>query len=351
MLGLFSNPSSPRRRKKLKAAYDRYQLNPGENESLAVARNLLATGRLDVAFRWMRKARTHFPGSPKIEKLYNQVKKLKTQDALRTATQEAKVKPSPQNLVRMCELLRMSGNWKNAYMSTLEAQRQIPDNWEIYLVLARLFFQRFSNSKNKKYGRLTLAQLNQALELNPGEYRTLLLLAMTHVRLEQFEEAGAVLRDLLRIAPRDAKATNLLAFLKKTAPHVVGSADSGTATTSTGVVDGNLLEKVMTIPGAVGAFQFDANGEVVGTLSRECQSFDSSAPVEVVESMAGACHLDTRRLGLGELTCCTLRGEGWIMGYRPTGDGGVLVFVEDNVSEEQIAVDMESALGQSYAMA
>jgi tetratricopeptide (TPR) repeat protein len=346
MLGLFGRKTSAGKRSKLKASYDRFQLNPGEAESIAVARHLLSARRLNDAFRWVRKAKSHFPNAAKVDAFYRKVKKIKTQAALADARTKAKHDPSAASLIRVCELLRLSDTWNKAHRACVKTQKQFPDAWEIYLVLGRLFLQRFSTTKQSKHGWAAVAQLEKALELNPGEYRPMLLLALTLVRLDQFEDAVSVIKELLQISPRDTKASSLLAFVKKVAPDCVGAGRSAASESET-----STLELVMGIPDAVGAFQFDENGEVSDTLSRENDVFDFSAPVEVVESMAGACHLDTHRLGLGDLVCCTLRGEGWNMGYRPIRGGSVLVFLEGEVSEEQIDVDMESALGEAYAAA
>ena len=262
------------------------------------------------------------------------------------ARTHAKHDPSAASLVRVCELLRLSDTWKKAYKACQKTQKKCPDAWEIYLVLGRLLLQRFRTTKNAKHGWAAVAQLEKALALYPGEYRPMLLLAMTLVRLEQFEDAAGVIKALLQISPRDTKASSLLAYVKKVAPDCVGASRSAAGESET-----SPLELVMGIPDAVGAFQFDVSGEVSDTLSHENDAFDFSAPVEVVESMAGACHLDTHRLGLGDLVSCTLRGKGWNMGYRPIRGGSVLVFLEGEVSEEQIDVDMESAIGEAHAAA
>ena len=338
MLGLFPRKLGSGKRSRLKASYDRYQLNPGETESLAVARRLLRAERLDDAFRWIHKARTHFPNSEKVDAFYRKVKRTKARAWLAEALERAKRNPNAANRVRVCELLRLSGAWKKSYTASRKVQRQFPDNWEIHFGLGRLFFERFSTTRRKRHGRTTVKHLEKSLELNPGEYQSLLLLSTVFVRLGEFDQAVDVIEEMLEISPGNAKATALLSLVRKLAPECVRN--GRTATGDHGSADP--LEHVMGIPGAVGAFLFDDKGDVRDTLSRENDTFDFSAPAET----ARMCRLETDRLGLGELVFYTLRGEGWNIGYRRIYGGSVLAFFEGEVSEEQIAVDMESVLGE-----
>ena len=94
MFGLMSGKSGLRGRSKLKASYDCYQLNPGEDESISMTRHLLNAGRVDEAFRWTRKARSHFPHSARIDKLYRKTRKAKTKVTLSRAQALARREPT-----------------------------------------------------------------------------------------------------------------------------------------------------------------------------------------------------------------------------------------------------------------
>ena len=351
MLIPFSKSAS---RKRLKTSYDRYQLNPGETESVAVCRQLLRLGRLDEAFRWARRAKSHFPGSRKVEKVWVQTRRLKTEHALDQARSRARHNPSATSLVRYAELLRIAGRWRQALRVATKAHKKHPGDWEVQLALGRIWFQRFGKKRDDAFGWRAVEHLEAALTGNPGDYASLLLLAMTLVRLASWEDAANVIGELLRIAPGDAKATSLQAHVRS---HLGEDVEADASRSALAEAPGEPqhsatgLESVMSIPGAVGAFEFDESGEVVDTIVDENDQFDLSVPVEVVESMASAIRRDVQRLGLGDIRACTLRGEGWNMGYMPDGSGTVMVFCEGEVSEEQIAVDMEAVLGATEAPA
>jgi hypothetical protein len=360
MLRLLHRFSAAVQSSRLAAAYERYRLSPGESESLEVARELVGAGRIDEAFRWLRKARASFRGSRRIERGFEKVKRLKVAVELEDAKARARRDPSAANALQVCELIRLSGNWRKAYRESLKTRDRFPDHWEVYLVLGRLFFERFRGSRNQKHGWAAVANLEQALDRNPNDYRALLLLAMSLLRLEKFPEARGVARNILRVAPGDRRASSLLAYIKKFyppdgAPLSIRAQPSETVRGATreGAPESerSQVELAMSIPGAVGAFRLDESGDVVDTLTRPNESFDFSGPIEIVEAMASACRLDTRRLGLGELTFCTLSGDGWSVGYRTAEEGGVLVFLEGEVSEEQVAADLQAVLGNSTSPA
>ena len=335
---------------RLKKSYDRYQMNPGEAESLAVGRQLVALGRTHDAFRWMRKARTHFPQSARIEKLYATVKARKTERSLREAKIACEIDPIPQNLVRYSELLRIAGKLKKARRIAERAEKQHPDDWEVQVALGRVYFQLLTQKKSDKYGRQAIEHFEAALASNPADYAALLFLGMTLVRLQMFPEAHEVVLELLQVLPDDQRAQNLLEYIHRFGALQDGATYASGEVAQAGEVE-DVIQAVLDIPGAVGALLFNDDLKVEECSVDSSEAFDLDAGSEVFEAMVSAFHGDATRLGLGDLRCCTVRGEGWNIGYTPGDAGTVLAFFEGDESEEQITVDMEAVLGNSLASA
>jgi tetratricopeptide (TPR) repeat protein len=338
----FTRRSTARLLAGLRQSYERYKEDPSEQATLAVVRCLRDLRRLKDAFRWVRKARAQFPTSRQAEKLYNSIRRRRTQDALRIAKAALQERSSIANFVRVIELLRISGRWRRAFRCATRAEREFPEAWQVQFAVGRLYQQRFEEKGEEKNGWLAAEHLEQSRSLNPNDYTTLLLLAMVLVRLKSFQEAREAVDSLLGLAPNDTRGLSILGYIEqvegrlRTEAEGVSRTSREAAVASTGQPAEKLIETVMAAPGTIGAFLFDAQKQVLDTAIRDNEVFDFSVPVEVLEAVVAACHLDTRRIGLGDLVSCTVTGESWNMAYRPFTAGGVLAFYQGRDSEDAL---------------
>ena len=333
-----------RKEAKLQALVDRYRDDPQEADVCRIVRLFEKIRRFREAFKWAKHAKSSFPGSKSATKLYRKLKSKKTALALRQAKARAKGDPSVDNLVKLCELNRMSRKWNKAFKLASETDRRFPDSWQVQLVLGKLHFDRFARIRGEEDGWIAVDHLDRSRCLNASNYSTLVMLAMTLLRLGSYDDALNIVNEALLVAPSDQRASQLQLRIKRALGEQTATAADGRAVEDGEAGDGTeLLERVLAIPGAVGAYRL-GNGKIVRSSVFHNESFDFSVPAEVFESMAAACRLDAQRIGLGDFVSCSLSGEGWTVDYRNAEEGSVLAFFESDVTGEQLDEEVGVAL-------
>jgi tetratricopeptide (TPR) repeat protein len=334
-------------RSKLQASIERYRSAPTQADGLAAARRLIRMGRLDEALSWLRSVRQDLPSSRPVRRFYDKVRKKKALSALSRARREARESPSAANLVQVCEYLRIGGRARQAFRQAAKANRLFPENWQVKLALGRLHFDRFSLTRDERDGWPAVDHFEQSRALNPKDYTTLLLLAITLTRLGAHEDALEVTEEILASRPADPRALGLKDYASNCLTEQLAASleSSGGEPDHEAPAPGEShLERVMALPHAAGAFLFDEQAQVADTLVRENGSFDFSVPLEVLESIAATCRLEAERIGLGALQWCSLQGEGWTAGYRILARTAVLAFLESEICEEELKGAFDAAL-------
>ena len=344
-----SKAGKSRKDTRIEAWVKRCQTNPHETSGLKIGRRLQKTKRLDEAFKWTKRLKKDFPTSRRVRKLYRKLKRRKTLIALANAKAKASVRTTAENLARLSEILRIAGRGGKAFRLARKADKRFPDNWQIQLLLGKLYFDRFSKTRGEDTGWTAVEHLDRSRCLNPTNYSTLIVLAVTLTRLGSYEDALVIIDEALQVSPSDRRAVGLRERVKKALSEQAadgtrrGEGESGAVG---GEVD-QFLSRVMELPGAVGVYRFDSNGGIMDKLVTDNQSFEFSVPVEVFEAMAAACQLDTHRIGLGRLHSCSLSGDGWNVDYHASDSGPLLTFFEGNLTGEQVEDGMRVALAEA----
>lgn len=351
MFSFLTRRKTSRDKADLKVQMERFAQAPDASSACSIGRRLLAAGRVNEAFRWIRRARVSFPSARAIERLYRQVRSHKARVALRQAQHAAHATPSAENLVEVCDLLRICGKRRRAFRLAKKGDRLYPDNWKIKLALGKLYFHRFGETRARRHGLRAVEYLEQSCALNGTNYTALLLYAICLSRLENYRDSLDVIAEILELWPEDARALSLRSYVGKAYQTQLAASegkegDGAEVSRATSEADASLLGKIMAIPGAVAAFLFDTNGEVTDSLVRESDTFEFSAPVEVLESMASACQLDTHRIGLGDLVSCSAAGEHWRFTYRLSAAGTVMAFFEGEGTGETTESELQAVLGE-----
>jgi tetratricopeptide (TPR) repeat protein len=321
----------------------------GVAAALTVTRQLMGLGRLDEAFRCIRRAYTEFPHAPAVARCYRRVK-LKHSGALaREAQRLARSFPTGENQAKVCELLRLAGRWRQALRVVRRAESSFPESWQVKLVLGKLHYDRFLRRRTDRDGWSAVEFLEQTRALNPRSYEASLILGITLTRLGSYDGAKAVVEEILSGRPSDAHARGLMAFIARKLEGPAASPADWSERPVVGPVaasqaDRQLLDRVLALPGAVGAFLLDPQGKVRGSLVRQRSAFDFSIPAEVFESMAGSLRLDTRRIGLGNLLWCSVAGEGWHLGFLGASESPVMAFFQGDATADQVEAWLENAV-------
>lgn len=333
---------------RLRAWIEAYKKRPDQALALKIAKALYRLDYLSEAFRWAKHLKEKFPSFNQGLKLYQKIKRRTVSVSLRQARERARVSPTPENIVRFCELLRVAGKFRRAFRLARKADRTYPDDWQVQLVIGKLEFDRFSRTENDETGWDAVEHLDRSRCLNPDNYSTLILLAIALARLRSYDDALAVVDSGLELAPRDLRALRLKRRILKALDESSrrGAQEPEEAQRADAVGEHPLLATVLAVHGAVGAFLFNKQGRVTDRKIRQNRCFDFSAPDEVFEAMAAACRLNTHRIGLGDLLSCSLTGEGWNAVYHTAEAGPVLTFFEGDFSGEDVEAEINGALRQ-----
>ena len=337
---------------RVKACIDQYKAHPSEALALKITSMLTRLGCWNQGFKWIKHACSDFPRSRKLRQSYRNLKKKKILTSLHRAQLRVQKKPTVESVVQYCELLRLAGKRMKAAKVARKADRKYPDHWQIQLVLGKLKYDDFRRKGDEDDGWAAVEHLDNSRCLEPSNYTTLILLAITLTRLRSFEDALAIIDEVLQVAPEDQRALGL----KGRVERVLGEQPSGdlpigdrtgrqaAASRPSGAAR-EILERIMKIPGAVGTHHFGAGSKLLDSSVRENQVFNFDVSKDVFESMAAACQFDTHRIGLGEFHSCSLSGEGWSVDYHTTAAGPVLAFFESSFTGENVRNEMESAIG------
>ncbi|MCZ6794615.1 MAG: tetratricopeptide repeat protein [Planctomycetota bacterium] len=327
-----------------------YKADPSEALALKIVKKLRKLKRLDPAFRWAKHARSKYPRSRKLLKLYQKLKKKKVARSLLRVQRKIQVDPSAANMVQHCELLRMAGGWKKACKVASRADREFPDHWQVQLVLGKLNYDLYARHGSEDDGWTAVEYLDNSRCLNPNNYATLILLAITLTRLGSYDDALAIVDEAMQVVPQDQRALQLRDRIQRIlAAQSLRGGGAATAPQLSPPSEevAELMERLLTIDGAVGVHFLDDGSKLLSCSVRENDVFNFDVPPEVFESMASACRLPTERIGLGDFHCCSLAGEGWSVDYHTTSLGPVLAFFAGSFTSEQICNEVNTVLGPS----
>lgn len=339
-----------RTERRLQESIHRYESDPHEALAFRIIKLWGKAGNWNEAFKWAKHARSSYPRSRYAVELYQWTKDRNARASLKKAKALAKANPTVENLVRLSEMLRIAGRSKQAFEAAQRAEEIGPDDWRVNLALGKLWFDSFSATRSEEHGWNAVEHLDSSRYANPNQYSTLLLLAIALARLNSFEDALTVTESALALVPGDRRALELDERIRraigKTSPGRAQHPGGQDGAAGAAYAQEEPLDRLLSLPGAVGAFEFNDRGKLVDYRAREsARLFDFSVPSEVFERMAAACVLDTQRIGLGEFRSCSLSGAGWCLDYHAGGEHPMLVFFEGDTTGEQADAEIEAALG------
>jgi tetratricopeptide (TPR) repeat protein len=336
--------------RRLQESMDQYESDPHEALAFKITKLWLRKGNPTEAFKWAKHAREAFPTSRFAERQYQRVRARKTNSSVREARTLAKKNPTLDNFIRLSEMLRIAGRWKEAFEAAKRSEERNADHWKVQLAFGKLWFDRFSESKSQEDGWNAVEFLDRSRCNNPRNYSTLILLGIALSRLGSLEDALGVVDEALELQPQDPRALSLRSKILKSgvAPRSrersSGPVRNSTSSPTRAASGAPLAASVLAIPGAVGFFEFDERGKILERDVRPADSFDFDVPANIFERMAAVCVLDTRRIGFGDFRSCSLTGNGWALSYNVGGGRPVLAFFEGSISGELAEAELEAVL-------
>ena len=345
------------RRRRLNRALARYQKNPGLPETLRLAKACLSLQRSRQALEVAAEGRRRFPEDRDLQTIYERARIIQAHVLLGKALRALHAECTVDHYVRVIELYRALGDFTSAFQYAKDARVRYPEQWGIHFALGKLHYYHSAATGNREDREEALRHLQDSRNLNPDHYNTLILLGITLARLEEFKQAKALVAEILERVPSDPRAQQLSAYIEGASrqpppkvPAVPQEQQKQAAMEQpVGVQEdratSRLLRDIMAaIPGTVGLFLFDINGNPVDSLTTPNDVFDFQGRMDGIRSLAQACHFDSRRIGIGNLRSCVVSGKDWHVSMHPQGNCDLVAFLGAATSTQDAERELRGIL-------
>ena len=282
---------------------------------MRLARVFAKLGEGEKAVDVLGNAKRRFPDHRAVGKLYHSEK---TKQALKSLRKIDRLLESDRNLgllSKACDLAAALGDFDKAARYAGDASRLQPNHWQTHQILGKLYFHRFNSTREDYDSEQALAHLNEAYQLQPQEYDTLLLLSLMLARTGSFQGAHDLIEYMLEVHPGDPKGSQLLGHvnhcLRQPAERAVAPLQDHAPLENITPNLQTAMENLREIEGVVALFLLDQDGNLLDRFVEENDVFNFEDGDDPLRAMVRTCRFDASRIGIGELRSCMIYGEGW----------------------------------------
>lgn len=342
----------------MRKCFSRYQANAGPRETLRLTRAFLKCGRPRDALDIASSGRRRYPEDRRIQKLYDAARSAQAHALLHQSVRALRAEASLDNYVRAADLCRTVGDFKKAFHYAEQAHTRFPQDWQVHFTLGKLHYYRSTVTGSFADRQAALQYLLHSRELNPEHYNTLILLAITFSRVGHFDYARSIVSEILERDPSDPRALQLWDYLEKLPAPAAATpeeeqqaeqeAEEGIEKTPGMREDDETSESLRELfdglPGVLGLFLFDLDGNLMDSLTKPNETFDFGGHVEAVQSMTAACHFDSAKIGIGTLHSCCVSSDEWNVCVCPHESGDLVVFFDGSHSPEDVESQLRNML-------
>lgn len=222
-MGLFE---SLRRRREVERLEEQARTNPGPNTFVELAEKLLAYGEESRALEVAKEATAKYPASEHVQTTYQFILRTHLQNRIRDLNRRLVQKPTAADYAALAQLYYKDLGDRDAALETCRrGSVMFPNDENLHLVDGLVRFDRFHEDFLAKDGLRAIEHLERAAALNPNNYKAHALLAQIFVEVGALGKAKESLRAVLRIAPEDERARQMLARVEAAAPTAGAEVD------------------------------------------------------------------------------------------------------------------------------
>ena len=344
------------RRLRLKRALARHSANPGLRESVGLASAYLSLDSPRKALEVASAARRSYPDDPALRAKYDEARTAQARILLGQATRALQAESTVDSYARVIDLQRALGDFGEAARYATEACARYPEHWAVHFALGKLCYYRSLATGSADDRSEARRHLSDARVLNPDHYNTLILLGVTLARMDDFAESAKVAAEILEKFPDDPRAMQLSAYVERArrAQRAAAARSATAAEQPVGVQEDRETSRFLrdclgAVPGTVGLFLMDPNGNPVDSLTTPNDAFDFQGRIEAVRALVHACRFDSRRIGIGTLKSCMVSGTGWHVSVHPHGQGDLVAFFAGTASPEDAERELRGMVEESMA--
>lgn len=197
--------------RKLKEYEEAVKKNPSPLTYMNLVKYLQSKGNEVKAVAVLEKAVKELPDSDQLFAMYFPYLKNKLQPEIKKLREVIETRPNVVAFSQLAEIYKDLREEDEAFRLCREAIKLFANDDSPYLIIGEIRLRRFYQDLLARDGKLAKENLEKAFEINPKNYRALLVLAKFYLQIGAVTKAKRRLKDILLFAPEDE---NIKGFLE-----------------------------------------------------------------------------------------------------------------------------------------
>jgi tetratricopeptide (TPR) repeat protein len=206
-VGLFDNLKKRKELQKLRDAADN---RPSPESLTALATKLHESGEVEEALRVAEKSLELFPLSDRVQTVFKFIRRQQLNQKIREIKEKIQAQPSAAAYGQLAIIYKDMGDTHKAVDVCKDLEEKFPLSENSYMIIGEIRDQRFREDRLAVDGQKAMQNLEHALEINPHNYKALLMLAEIYVRIGALNLGIERLESILSFAPTDDRVRRLI---------------------------------------------------------------------------------------------------------------------------------------------
>jgi len=206
-VGLFDNM---KKRKELQRLRDAADSRPSPESLTALATKLHESGEADEALQVAERGLELFPLSDRVQTVFKFIRRQQLNQKIREIKEKILSQPSAAVYGQLAIIYKDMGDTHKAVDVCKDLEEKFPLSENSYMIIGEIRDQRFREDRLAVDGQKAMQNLEHALEINPHNYKALLMLAEIYIRIGAFNLGIERLESILTFAPTDDRVRKLL---------------------------------------------------------------------------------------------------------------------------------------------
>ncbi len=190
--------------------------NPTPQGMVTLVERYVAAGDEERALEIARRAVDRFPDNEKCQAAFENVRKLQLQLEIQELNRSIRANPSKRDYERLADIYHHElGNRTKAFETALEGLVKFPSSDGLHSISGNIRMDRFHQDFLANDFTEAMKHFEQAVSLNPGNYRALIGVGRLYAEACVFRQARAPLGQALQANPDDETAGRLMQAIDK----------------------------------------------------------------------------------------------------------------------------------------
>ncbi|WP_372368167.1 tetratricopeptide repeat protein [Candidatus Uabimicrobium sp. HlEnr_7] len=196
-----------------KSLEDTVKESPTVENYCTLIRSLQTKGDVTKAWEYVEQAKQKFPRSKEVSELYVTMAKNKWRPEIDRLKKLISKGSNSVAFVQLAEIYKELGEEEESLSLCLKAIETNDKDDIPHFIVGQIRLERFYKDFFEKDGVLAREHLEKSVEINPQNYKALIVLARLYIQIGALKKADQKLRDILRFAPEDENIRNLTSVI------------------------------------------------------------------------------------------------------------------------------------------